>query len=228
MASNFETISNEVTTKVAKETKDITSRLQAVGNNRKGKLEYLQISELDSLLKVQNDALINAFTNETIILRNELNDLRKENEELKTDVHELKKDLEITKRELIETKIDMDKNNQYGRREMIRLHNVTEPVLSANTYERVEDTVVNVLKDAGYEIDASMIASAQRLPAKKVEGGPTYAKPITFKLTSRFNRNSILREQKLKMRENVRFQGKHKKVFMTEDLAQSGNIYLLN
>ena len=134
-------------------------------------------------------------------------------------MHELKKDLEITKRELIETKIDMDKNNQYGRREMIRLHNVTEPVLSANTYERVEDTVVNVLKDAGYEIDASMIASAQRLPVKKAEGGQTYAKPITFKLTSRFNRNSILREQKLKMRENLRFQGKHKKVFMTEDLT---------
>ena len=62
IVSDFDTISKEVNTKVAKEIKDISFRLQEVHKNSRGKLEYLQVTELNSLLKVHSEALINAFT----------------------------------------------------------------------------------------------------------------------------------------------------------------------
>ena len=112
----------------------------------------------------------------------------------------------------------MDEQNQFGRREMIRMHNVPEPPQVTGEYECVEDTVVKVLKDAGYEINTDMIVSAQRLPPKKLTGDAKGFKPITFKLTKRFTRNH-LRTKKKHMRENKTFQTKHKGVFLTEDLT---------
>ena len=86
---------------------------------------------------------------------------------LETKVDSLTKALDQTNNELIHTKIDMDKTNQFGRREMIRLHNIPEPTLRDGEYEDVHETVLTVLKDANIDIEPHMISSAQRLPVKK-------------------------------------------------------------
>ena len=138
---------------------------------------------------------------------------------LETKVDSLTKALDQTNNELIHTKIDMDKTNQFGRREMIRLHNIPEPTLTDGEYEDVHETVLTVLKDADIDIEPHMISSAQRLPVKKVDGKDSKTKPITFKLTRRYDRNRILRLKKTNMRENSDFQTKHKEAFMTEDLT---------
>ena len=62
IVSDFDTISKEVNTKVAMEIKDISFRIQEVHKNSRGKLEYLLVTKLNSLLKVHSEVLINAFT----------------------------------------------------------------------------------------------------------------------------------------------------------------------
>ena len=102
---------------------------------------------------------------------------------------------------------------------MIRLHNIPEPTLPSGVHEDVHKTVLDVLKDANIDIEDHMISSAQRLPVKRENGREVKTKPITFKLTRRYDRNRILRLKKTHMKDNVDFQQKHKDVFMTEDLT---------
>ncbi|CAL4078670.1 unnamed protein product, partial [Meganyctiphanes norvegica] len=141
------------------------------------------------------------------------------NSDLMSKIKDLEQALELTNRELIETKIVIDKQNQYGRREMIRIYNIPEPTLSAGSYECVEQTVVDVLKETGMDIDVDMIASAQRIPMRNITNSKLKSKPITFKLNRRFVRNNILRQQKSLMRQNTTFKAAHPDVFMTEDLT---------
>ena len=101
---------------------------------------------------------------------------------------------------------------------MIKIHNIEEPSLPSGEYENVQDTVMNVLKEAGIEIEENMISAAQRLPARRVDG-ETKSKLITFTLTRRYDRNRILRLKKKQMKDNQSFQRKYPKVFMTEDLT---------
>ena len=68
---------------------------------------------------------------------------------------------------MVETKLEMDQNNQFGRREMIRLHNVKEPELNHGEYENVRQTILNVMQEPRIDIEPSMISSAQRLSGKK-------------------------------------------------------------
>ena len=104
-------------------------------------------------------------------------------ETLETRVVDLETELNKTKKDLIETKIENDKANQFGRREMIRLHNIPEPTLPSGVHEDVHKTVLDVLKDANIEIEDHMISPAQRLPVKCENGREVKTKPITFKLT---------------------------------------------
>ena len=50
---------------------------------------------------------------------------------------------------------------------MIRLHNVVEPKLPHREFEDVHQTVLNVMEEAGIEVEPAMISSAQRLSGKK-------------------------------------------------------------
>ena len=140
-------------------------------------------------------------------------------ERLEARIDALETELKTTKQDLMETKIENDKTNQFGRREMIRLHNIPEPKLASGEHEDVHQTVLDVLKDANIHIEEHMISSAQRLPVQRVNGKDVKTKPITFKLTRRYDRNRILRLKKTQMKDNANFQELHKDAFMTEDLT---------
>ena len=189
--------------------------LRQLTNKDKLKNEYVSIDCAKSLLcRLSKDVVKE-------ILSIHINHKQETDEK----IDNLTKSLELTnnsisifKKELVETKLDMDRNNQFNRREMIRLHNVEEPKLSPGEFEDVHKTVLNVMKEAGIEVEPEMISSAQRLSGKKTDGN-IHNKPITFKLTRRFDRNRILRQKKKQMKENASFQIKYPKVFMTEDLT---------
>ena len=83
----------------------------------------------------------------------------------------------------------------------------------------MDETVVKVLYDAGIDVNVDMIAAAQRIPVRNLGTSKLKSKPITFKLTRRYDLNSILRQQKAQLRDTTEFRRKHPDVFMTEDLT---------
>ena len=178
-------------------------------------VQYVPASDCEKLLKAMGKLIVRECIS---VHTNHREETDEKIDNLSDKIVNLTKELELTREELIQTKLEMDKQNQYGRREMIRIHNIPEPTLQANQYENVHDTVVTVLQAAGIEIEENMISSAQRLPVRRSDAG-NKTKPITFKLTRRYDRNRVLRLKKTHMKDNVEFQTKYPRVFMTEDLT---------
>ena len=194
----------------------INAKVNNINNKERIKVNYLPIDDCQSLLLSFGRDLARELLGPIYeYLQNET----EKREQLEAKVVYLETELDKTNKELMETKIDNDKANQFGRREMIRLHNIPEPTLPKGQHEDVHKTVITVLKDANIDIEEHMISSAQRLPVKRENGKDVKTKPITFKLTRRYDRNRILRLKKIQMKDNAEFQQLHKNAFMTEDLT---------
>ena len=208
-------INETLKTLVSSELNTAKSKVHSITKSDRNKLNYLPIEYCNDMLLHFGTELARQIL---VVLFDHIENGNEKTKELETKVETLSNALEKTNDELIATKIEMDKSNQFGRREMIRLHNIKEPTLSEGDHENVQETVKSVLEAANIDIDDYMISSAQRLPVKRVDGKDVKTKPITFKLTRRFDRNRILRSKKKQMRENTEFQAKYPQAFMTEDL----------
>ena len=183
---NINNIVNSVNDKLksllTSDLKDVKGKVSNLTKADKNKLIHLPIDDCNTLFLSFGKALVSEILDP--IQEFMISEIEKR-EKLEEKVVLLETELKQTNKDLMDTKIDNDKANQFGRREMIRLHNIPEPTLPEGQHEDVYKTVLTVLKAANIEIEEHMISSAQRLPVKRENGKDVKTKPITFKLTRR-------------------------------------------
>ena len=124
------------------------------------------------------------------------------------DIKEMKR---VNTDENMALRIEVDKQQQAAKSDLIRIHNVRE-TNGENTVEIVKD----VISASGRNMNENELAFAFRIG--KYDG--VKRRPIICKILKRETRNSIFRDQKNKMRGNNDFQSKYPGVFITEDLTK--------
>ena len=122
---NFvENICSELKTLVIDGLKPIQTNGDKMNPKDRNKIAYMPVFECHKLLEDFGRKIVRECAQLCVNFRVEkyekIDKVCKELEETKTELNHLRN-------ELIETKIDMDKHSQFGRREMIRMHNVPEP-----------------------------------------------------------------------------------------------------
>ena len=114
-------VNDKLTTLLSTELTSVKNKVSNVHNKEKGKIIYLPVDDCKSLLLSYGKDLAREILDPIYAkFKSEV----EKRETLETRVADLETELNKTKKDLIETKIENDKANQFGRREMIRLHNI--------------------------------------------------------------------------------------------------------
>ena len=119
-------------------------------------------------------------------------------------------------KELVNTKLELEKHQQYINRDTFKLCNVLKPELSNNEKENVCESVTKVLDKVGMAVNENDFSTLHRLPAR--DESDTKIDSIIVKCVRRDLRNKIIRFKK-HMRENEEFKSAYPNVFMVEHLT---------
>ena len=121
------------------------------------------------------------------------------------------------KKKLLQTNVEHEQLQQYINRDTLKICNIKEPNLAPNQQENVNETVIKVLEKAGITIREEDISVCHRLPVSR--GSKLKHKSIIVKLTRREVRNTIIKQKKDKIKDNVDFQAEYPDSFMSEHLT---------
>ena len=125
-----------------------------------------------------------------------LEDLRKENATLKSEILDCR----------IQAKLHADKNEQYSRRENIRISGVVE-----ENNENLDEIVKSLSTHLEVELKVEEISACHRVGQKK----PNVSRPILLKLSNRRKKEDILKAAKSKAKGKPAL----RKVYFNEDLT---------
>ena len=120
------------------------------------------------------------------------------------ETHVLKKEVNELERVIQVQRFDLDRLEQYGRRETIRINGIPE-----TEGEDTNDIVKQLVADIGVSITTADISVSHRMP-----GRPGTAKTIIAKFVRRDVKASVMRNKR-KLRENDKRRG----VYVNEDLT---------
>ena len=151
--------------------------------------------------------------NEILIIQNNQSLILKENKELKNDINLLYDDIDFMTDKLFDLETDINRLNQYSRRENIELHNIPESIIQRN----LEKFIIDLLNSLKIDMTSYDIVATHRI-GKKANGKPRIV------LVRFINRKHAYRAMKSSKHIKKSINPIYKKIFICENLCPSNKM----
>ena len=131
-----------------------------------------------------------------------------------TESAALKEQVSSLEEKLLNTRLELEKNQQYQNRDTFKICGIKEPSLPPNVQEDTTETVTNFFVKAGVTLPKEELSMTHRLPSRET----TRSKALLVKLRSRIVRNRLIRMKK-DFRNNELLKGEYPDAFIVEHLT---------
>ena len=115
---------------------------------------------------------------------------------------------------LLNTRLELEKNQQYQNRDTLKICGIKKPSLPPNEHEDTTKTVTTFFAKAGVTLPKEDLSMTHRLPSRDT----TRSEALLVKLRSRIVRNSLIRMKK-DFRNNEVLKGDYPDAFIVEHLT---------